>query len=63
MKVVKYWRTEPVNKESDKYWSGGHYSEEAAIQYILNEFQEHYLSLIGEEFEVLPYYEIVYDWE
>jgi hypothetical protein len=57
MKVVKYWRTEPVDKELDKYWSAYHESEEAAIQHVLYGEED-----AGGYFEVLPYYEIVYDW-
>jgi hypothetical protein len=59
MKVVKYWRTEPVDKESDKYWSGYHESEEAAINHVITCMRYD----LGDAFEVLPYYEIVYDWK
>lgn len=55
MKVVKYWRTEPLDKECSGMWSGYHESEEDAVKYIINMVLErnryHY-----EEFEVLPYY-------
>jgi hypothetical protein len=60
MKVIKYWRTEPVDKECSGMWSGYHNSEEEAVQYIIDMVLErnryHY-----EEFEVLPYYVIQKD--
>ena len=71
MKVVKYWRTEPVNKQDNgiytvtagfvSLWSGYHESEEDAIQYILSHLERHCPWVSGEEFEVLPYYIIKND--
>jgi hypothetical protein len=58
VKITKYWRTEPMDKGSDKYWSGCHTSEQDAIQYILNSGT---VLSAGDTFEVLPYYEIDYD--
>jgi hypothetical protein len=62
-RVVKYWRTEPVNKKIDItsaaaacMWSGYHYSEEAAILFLQERFEEYQCDASGIEFEVLPYY-------
>lgn len=56
-KVVKYWRTEPLDKECSGMWSGYHESEEDAVRYIINMLVEYDLYRY-EEFEVLPYYVI-----
>jgi len=62
-RVVKYWRTEPVDKDIARYscvvtclWSGYHETEEAAVNYLLNLFDRDGLDSSGVEFEVLPYY-------
>lgn len=60
VKITKYWRTEPVNKECSGMWSGYHESEEDAVKYIVNMLVEHDMFRY-EEFEVLPYYVIQND--
>jgi hypothetical protein len=60
MKVIKYWRTEPLDKNCSGMWSGYHESEEDAVQYIVNMLVEHDM-FCYEEFEVLPYYVIQND--
>lgn len=59
MKVVKYWRTEPLDKDCSGMWSGYHESEEDAVQYIIDRLTEY--GMCYDEFEVLPYYVIQND--
>ena len=68
VKITKYWRTEPLDKDidptssvADCLWSGYHPSEEDAINYILKRFDEYGFDFSGVEFEVLPYYVIEND--
>lgn len=62
MKVVKYWRTEPLDKDCPYFWSGYHESEEAAIEYVLKYISEYnvtnQLYVCGYDFEILPYYSV-----
>ncbi len=60
MKAIKYWRTEPLDKQCTGLWSGYHNSEEEAVQYIIDTMVEHGRYLY-EDFEVLPYYVINID--
>jgi len=61
VKITKYWRTEPVDKESSGMWSGYHESEEVAILFVQKRFEEYQCDPSGLEFEVLPYYVIQND--
>jgi hypothetical protein len=59
MKAIKYWRTEPLDKQCTGLWSGYHNSEEEAVQYIIDMLTNY--GMTYDEFEVLPYYVIDID--
>jgi hypothetical protein len=62
VKITKYWRTEPVDKECSGMWSGYHESEEDAIKYIMASIRGGGIfAFFAEDFEVLPYYVIEKD--
>jgi len=64
VKITKYWRTEPVDKECSGMWSGYHESEEDAIAYVAKGFHEIGIPAYSfYEFEVLPYYVIQNDYK